>query len=812
MSDSIQSALADVPSPLHEDVLDAWSQYTDACERLGLPVFDVAGRMPELARVWACSELVSKACARDPALPARLHDSGLLDNKRGGAGCRERLRERLAVLGEKADENQLGLLLRRFRREEMVRIAWRDLAGTAALAETLEDLSELADVCVDEALNVLDGWQRGEWGVPRDAQGKEQRMVVLGMGKLGARELNFSSDIDLIFAFDEDGQVDGPREKTNGEYFVRLGQRLIKALDTHTAEGFVFRVDMRLRPYGESGPLVMNFDGLETYYQSVGREWERYAMIKARPMAGDLGAGVRLMEMLRPFVYRRYLDFGAFDSLREMKAMIARQVERKGLHEDIKLGPGGIREIEFIGQAFQLIRGGQEAALRQRGIVAVLNVLRDLDYLPGFVVTQLLDAYRFLRRAENRIQAFADQQTQALPTSDIERQRLAFSMGYGSWDAFKVELNHHRDNVQSHFSHAVLAPQSDDQSAPEGPDLVAVWQGLLGETESADALHGAGFEDGAEIHRRLLGFRKSRLYSARSRQGQERIDRLMPLLLRAAGARDNADECAIRLFEVVEKVAGRSVYIALLVENPMALGQLVRLAGASPWIATHLSRHPVLLDELLDPRSLYAPLPKDDLAAELSLRLDRVVPGEMEDEMYAMRQFKQAAVLRVAAADVTGAKTLMKVSDSLTWIAEVCLDEVLRLAWRDMTARFGRPGAVFEGESYKPGFAIVGYGKMGGIELGYSSDLDLVFLHDSRGEQQQTDGDKCIDNATFFARLGQRVMHYLNTMTAEGMLYEVDMRLRPSGNSGLLVTSIWAFEEYQKTKAWTWEHQALIRA
>ena len=807
-----------VPAPLRGGLEKQAERFADACARLGCgPDAADAAFLQETARVWACSELVANACIRDPGLLQRLRDGGLFRSN-GAVACRERLRALLGDLPEdRADENELGNRLRRFRREEMTRIAWRDLAGRADLDETLEDLSELADVCVGEALKTLDAWQQREWGVPKTAVGAAQSLVVLGMGKLGARELNFSSDIDLIFVYPEDGPVAGSQGKTVGDYFLRLARRLIQALDAKTAEGFVFRVDMRLRPYGESGPLVLSLDAFEQYYETVGREWERYAMIKARPITAPSGAedpqtGDQVMATLRPFVYRRYLDYGAFASLREMKALVARQVARKGQREDVKLGPGGIREVEFIGQAFQLIRGGHEPGLRQRGIRAVLETLRELDLMPAFAVDQLQAAYAFLRRTENRIQAYADQQTQALPRDAVGQARLAFAMGFADWEDFKRELDRHRDHVQAQFDRVFAAPQGEDGGEPENAELTVCWQEALDEDQAHQALTRNGFRRPQALYERLRGFRGGRSYRARSAQAQVRLDRLMPLLLAAAGAQDNADDCAQRLLTLIERIGGRSAYLALLVENPMALSQLVRLAAASPWIADHLGKHPVLLDELLDPRSLYCPMDIQGLRDDLDLRLSKIGAGDLEQELEALRQFKQAAVLRVAAADVTGARPLMKVSDALTDIAQVCLDKALELSWRDLRARFGQPGAFVDGKRRNPGFAVLGYGKLGGIELGYGSDLDLVFIHDSSGERQETDGAKSIDNATFFARLGQRLVHYLNTPTAAGILYEVDTRLRPSGHSGLLVTSLDAFERYQREKAWTWEHQALVRA
>jgi glutamate-ammonia-ligase adenylyltransferase len=751
----------------------------------------------ELPRVWASSEFVARACLREPAL---LQDLAEILEKVDAAGeMRARLRTRLETV---ADADGLGRELRRFRRREMVRIAWRDLAGWASLEETLHDLSELAEVCIDEALARLHEWQCRQWGVPRDEQGQPQQLVVLGMGKLGGRELNFSSDIDLIFAYPEHGTTDGPRSKSNEEFFTTVGRKLIAALDAPTADGFVFRVDMRLRPYGNSGPLVMSFGAMETYYQSQGREWERYAMIKARVVGGDQAQGQHLLDGLRPFVYRRYLDYGALESLREMKEMITREMARRGMEGNIKLGHGGIREIEFIGQVFQLIRGGRDPKLRQRSIVPVLRYLGEEALLPPHAAQELIEAYGFLRRTENRLQAMADRQTHSLPTDPIEQARLALAMHCVDWADFCKRLDGWRRKVRSQFDQVFVAPQaqSAQASAIEGDHLGDVWLTEMDDGPAEITLQAGGFKDPGEGWRRLKTFKHGPACRALSANGRRRLDHLMPLLLAAAARSQRPDAALARLLEVVEAIARRTAYLALLVESPMALSQLVQLCAASPWIARYLARHPLLLDELLDPRTLYVPLGKEALQKDLELRLSSVAADDLEQQMEVLRQFKQTNTLRVAAADITGAVPLMVISDYLTYLAETTLDAVLRLAYRQMAARYRRdhdPQAV-------SGIAIIAYGKLGGIELGYGSDLDLVFLHADTGDMA--------DDQVFFGRVTQRVIHILGTTTPGGILYEADTRLRPSGKGGLLSITLPAFAEYQRNNAWTWEHQALVRA
>ncbi len=807
---TVVKGLDALPEALRAEVKGRWNVYRQGAAQAHLLPPHQIDFMTVLYRVWAASDFVAHSCIREPALLTDLLDSGDL---LGDYAAGEMAAKATAALAGAGDDDELCDALRLLRRREMVRIAWRDLAGWAEVEEVLRDLSDLADACVSSALQRLNHWQCKEMGAPVLEDGTPQSLVVLGMGKLGARELNFSSDIDLIFAYPAPGQLRGRKGASYEEFFTRLAQRLIHALGATTAEGFVFRVDMRLRPYGESGPLVMCFDALEDYYQSQGREWERYAMIKARPIAGDPAQGAQLMAMLQPFIYRRYLDYGAFESLREMKAMIQREVQRKGQEDNIKLGIGGIREVEFIAQAFQLIRGGRQPALQERGLLKVLRQLAQLGYLPAYACERLADSYRFLRRVENRLQEHADRQTHRLPVDPLEQLRLALAMGYPDWVSFVDVLNRHRNFVDSQFQQVFEAQQTDGE---EGEALQGVWAGTLEAGAACAALQVHGFDadedEAAEALRVLEQFRTGYACRAMSPRGRQRLDRLMPLLLGAAGGTANSGATLLRLVTLLEAIAGRSAYLSLLVEHPMVLSQLVRLCAASPWIAAQIVGHPLLLDELLDARTLYAPLSHAALETQLDQRLAQVPGDDLEQQMEVMRQVKQAAVLRVAAADIMEAIPLMVVSDHLTDIAEVTLTRVLVLAWNHLLSRHGVPRCRVAGKLRDAGFAIIGYGKLGGIELGYGSDLDLVFLHDSEGDEQKTAGPNVLSNAVFFARLGQRIIHLLNTLTPSGVLYEVDMRLRPSGASGLLVSSMESFTSYQRSDAWTWEHQALVRA
>ncbi|BCU07368.1 bifunctional [glutamate--ammonia ligase]-adenylyl-L-tyrosine phosphorylase/[glutamate--ammonia-ligase] adenylyltransferase [Allochromatium tepidum] len=764
------------------------------------PEFESARR-----RVWEASEYVAISAARHPADLAELIASGDLARTYAADDLATRLDARLEGV---EDETALHKALRLFRRREMMRIIWRDIAGLAPLEETLEDLSELADVCIRGALDRLYPWTCAELGTPCDSSGRPLRLLVLAMGKLGARELNLSSDIDLILAFAQPGMIEGGRRPLSHEqFFVRLGQRLVQALANKTVDGFVFRVDTRLRPFGEVGPLAMSFQAMEDYYQSQAREWERYAMIKARPVAGDPDDMEQLMAMLRPFVYRRYLDFGAFESLRELKRLIAKELYRRGMDANIKLGPGGIREIEFIGQAFQLVRGGRDPELQVRPIRAVLALLAQRELMPAEAVAQLDAAYVFLRLVENRLQAHRDQQTHRLPDDGPGRLRLARSMGYADWASFIVDLNTHRRLVQEQFD-AVFALPATESEVEDAP-LSAVWHGDRDPAHELELLERAGFADPEGVRTRVRQFRDACVRKGLSARGHERLSLIMPHVLCVAAGCTHPDPALERVLRVLEAIVRRSAYLAMLAEHPLILTHLIRLSSLSPWFADQIGRHPLLLDELLDPRRLYAPLRRESLEAELDALLAHVDAEDLEQQMERLHQFAHGNQLRVAAADLTETIALMVVSDYLTEIAEVAVRRVLDLSYAHLVARHGRPTAI-EGED--SGFLILGYGKLGGIELGYGSDLDLVFLHGSDSVNAMTDGPKEISNEQFYARLGQRLIHMMTTRTPSGQLYEVDMRLRPDGTKGMLVRSLKSFEHYQNESAWTWEHQALVRA
>lgn len=767
-------------------------------------------------RVFACSEFVSDSCEQTPAMLEALLDSGELSHAHAGGDFDAVAHFRRLIdrgLEDASDQAALMSGLRRLRRREWVRIAWRDISGLADLDETVADASAFAEAAIQCAVERLHRRLCAEIGTPESARGEPQSLAVFALGKLGAGELNFSSDIDLIFAFPETGETRGKRRAlSNDEYFQRLAKQLIKVLGERSSDGFVFRVDMRLRPFGASGPLVMSFSALEDYYQVHGRDWERYALVRARRVAGDREAAEALLERLRPFIYRRYLDFGSLRSMRDMKAMITREVARKGLENDIKLGHGGIREIEFTGQAFQMVRGGRTPELRDRRILRVLEILGQRGLLPSYSVEGLIAAYRFLRTSEHRLQQIKDRQRHVLPKDDFERMTVAAGMGYSDWRSYARALARHRAHVEAQFEQVLGSEDDADEAGEDRAHLLSLLGDRLDDEAAAEVLRSTGFADAEAALECIKKFRNS--YSVRmlDAPGRARLRRLFPDLLRAVAGQSNPVETLGRILEALEPVARRSAYLALLAERPLALSQLVRLCAASPRISRQLGRHPLLYDELLDPRTLYAPLKRDALESELAERLAYVTPGDTEQEMTCLRQFKHANVLRVAAADIADVIPLMVVSDYLTEIAEITVRKSLELARRDVAARYGEPLARAGDKDSVVPFAVIAYGKLGGLELGYGSDLDLVFIHGEGGGKGHTDGHRSVDNGVFFGRLAQRTIHFLSAMTADGTLYEIDSRLRPDGSKGILVNAIDALETYLREKAWTWEHQALVRA
>ncbi len=682
-----------------------------------------------------------------------------------------------------ASDGALMNALRDLRKRVMLRIIARDLAGFATLVEVMTTVTALADLAITTAVDHLARELALQYGEPAaEAAGATQHLHVVAMGKLGGCELNVSSDIDLVFVYPDDGETRGPRTLSNHEFFIRMGRRLIAMLNEMTADGYVFRVDMRLRPLGSDGPLAVSFSMLENYFITQGREWERYAWIKARVVCGERAQ--ELGELVRPFVFRRHLDYSAFESMRGLHAEIRREVERRDILDNIKLGPGGIREVEFIVQLFQLVRGGHEALLRQPPTLAVLPLLAERNLLPREAVHELTAAYVFLRNLEHRLQYLDDKQTQALPVDAVDQALIATAMGYASYEAMRADLERHRGRVTHHFE-SIFAG-SEGQAHP----LATLWRGDK-PAEALAALGDLGYSDPPRAFERIGALRASSRVRHMPQTSQARMEQLVPQVIAAVATLPKPDATLERMLTLLESISRREAYLALLLQYPQTIERGARLASASPWAAQYLARYPILLDELLDARTLHEPPVRGQLTAQLRSRLQEA-PEDSEAHMDVLRHFKHAQTLRLLAQDLARELPLETLSDYLSELADVILGEILHFIWRSLPTR----------HRDDPSFAIVAYGKLGGKELGYESDLDLIFLHD----------DNAPGAAENYTRLAQRINQWLTSMTAAGVLYETDLRLRPDGASGLLVSSLEGFTGYQREHAWVWEHQALTRA
>jgi len=729
------------------------------------------------------------ALASDFAIDALLRQPALLDALIAGAAP---FAPPVLTQENRAD---WPALLRRFRAAESTRLIWRDVARLDDVDATLAGSTALAEQCLQIGLAALEDEFAQRFGRVRAADGTVQRLVVFGLGKLGGGELNFSSDVDLVYAYPQDGESDGPRALAAEDHFARLGQQLAKLLDEATADGFCHRVDLRLRPFGNAGRVALPFAAMESYFQREGRDWERYAWQKARPVAGDVAAGLRFLETLRPFVYRRYLDYGALDGLREMKAAIAAEVARKELADDIKRGPGGIREIEFLVQALQLIRGGREATLRERRLLPALSALVAAGQIAPDAGDALAAAYRFLRRVENRLQMLRDAQTHALPESDIDRARIARGLGYADWDALRAELDGHRARVATEFE-ALLAPRG-RTATPS--DLATYWRALP-DAGDAQALADAGFQDTETLDGSLRDFARAPGVRTLSDATRARLDRVLPALLASAARSSQPDAALRRVLPLLHTLLRRASYLALLDEQPAALARLVDVVSGSALLAERIAAHPLLLDELLDRRGADALPERTQLVAAC---MDTLREEDAEAALMVLNEVRQALSFRVALATLDARQSAQDSARQLAWLADGVVAAVLVLAEREVERAHGRiPDARF---------AVLGYGSLGGEELGFGSDLDLVFVYDAPADAQ-SDGARALDASRWFARLAQKVVALLGTVTGAGRLYEADVRLRPDGAKGLLVSSLASYADYQRERAWTWEHQALVRA
>ena len=798
----LTDALQALPAELQEYVR-RWAERVERADSTEVPA-------ETLVRLVACSEFAATTLLKN--WPWFVENQAVLQRPPDAKALSE-FASTIASGEETLDAVKSSL--REYRHRYLLHVLWREVAGTATLEETLEALSDLADQLLIAATGYAERMLHERHGRVRGKDGNPVPMVILGMGKLGGRELNFSSDIDLVFLYPGGSDSDGEKCISAQEYFTRFGRNIVSLLDEVTADGFAFRIDTRLRPYGESGPPVTSFAALESYLQQQGRGWERYAYVKARIVGPRPDATVEqelMRDLVTPFVYRRYLDYGVFESLREMHGLIAAEVERRDMADNIKLGPGGIREIEFIVQSLQLVRGGSRPELQLRELLKVLPKLVGRSGLGKDDASRLADAYGFLRRVENFIQAIRDRQTHELPRDPLDRLRLCVAMGYPDWQSLLADLDRHRREVTRQFDAHALREQTVVEDADDRGRATTLWGAGAPAEEWTDFFANRSLQGAEQLAERVAAFAAAPATQRIDAVSRQRLREFMPRLLMLVRESDNPLVALTRVLAIVEQILRRSAYLSLLIENAQVLGRLVRLCERSAYVAQQIAMFPVLLDELLDPRIYTARITRNDLDAELHDRLAAAQAADSEGRMSVLGQFQRASMFRIAVADFNGNLPVMRVSDSLTDLAETVLNYALDVAWKDLTEKHGEPVFLVDDERRRAGFGIIAYGKLGGIELSYGSDLDIVFLHDSRGAGQTTNGARPLDNTMFFSRLVRRLVHFLTTQTGSGVLYEVDMRLRPDGRRGLLFTSTDAFERYQEENAWTWEHQALLRA
>lgn len=760
-----------------------------------------AAEQQQLTRLLKASSFIGRTLQQQPELIAVLCQNALLTTQLA-TGFSNPLPD--TALPE---ESQAFAILRRYRNAALAQILAADILGLQSITQSLSAVSALAEVLINSAYHFAYQQQVSVNGTPLDDAGKPMPMLILGMGKLGGGELNFSSDIDLIFTYPGNGETVGGRKTLeHQQFFTKVGQKLIAALHQVTADGFCYRVDMRLRPFGDSGPLVLSFAALEDYYQEQGREWERYAMLKARVLNPEPRHTPELQALLKPFIYRRYIDFSAIESLRRMKQLIEQENRRRNRGDNIKLGAGGIREVEFIVQTLQLIRGGRIPQLQQPSILKALPELVTQELLSAEQAATLQQDYLWLRQVEQALQGIDDKQTQTLPADAQEQQQLLASLGRDSWSTLLAEIEQAMQRIHQQFK---LVIEPEEHIEPEELSLGRLlWDSELPPQELAEHIDWLDTEQAQQLLNQLLQFKQDCQRRSVGPRGREYLAKLVPQLLHYLQQQQASATVLSRILGVFRQIVTRTAYLELLFENPPALQQLVLLCSQSGWLAEQLARYPMLLDELIDPAQLYQVATIDDYRDRLRLYLLRVPEDDLELLMETLRQFKQAQQLRIAAADISGVLPLMKVSDHLTWLAEVIVEQLVTLAWQQMTARYGLPQGATDQDK---GFAVIGYGKLGGLELGYGSDLDLVFVHQCQS-QAATSGERSIDSLQFYLKLVQRILHLSTTRTNSGVLYDIDTRLRPSGNSGLLAIHIDTYQQYLLQDAWTWEHQALVRA
>ncbi|MBF0173382.1 MAG: bifunctional [glutamate--ammonia ligase]-adenylyl-L-tyrosine phosphorylase/[glutamate--ammonia-ligase] adenylyltransferase [Magnetococcales bacterium] len=710
--------------------------------------------------------------------------------------------------------DEAAKLLRKCKQKAYFFIGFNDLTQTAPFEETVHALSDLAQSCLEAGYRWLDRSLTQRFGIPMIDIGhgwQRSRFVILGMGKLGARELNFSSDIDLIYLYEDDrGQTQGPQKLAIKSYYNRLGQEMIRLLSQTTGDGMVFRLDLRLRPEGESGDLTLSRRSAEIYYESWGQTWERSAMIKARPMAGDLELGHEFLRNIEPFVYRRYLDFTAIDAIREMKMKIDQKISRVADYtRNVKLGYGGIREIEFFVQSQQLIHGGKNPELRHSETLTGLNVLARHGLVTTQTAHELTEAYLFLRTVEHRLQIEQERQTHSLPEDPEAYEKVARRMGLSCGDELRQQMTQVTHRVHAVYENLFFDGKPNKELEDDGI-AQRLLQLELDSPESAELMNLYGLTPPESVIDCMRILREGPRGISLREHDRLWYGRVSLVLLKGILGAPDPNLALHHMGDFLKVLGHRVSYLAMLYENTALLNLLLRLFGTSGLLSHVLIRNPYLLDQMIASDFLAEPEGKNALGWILDQRLQPL--ENVEDRFDAIRMFKNIEMLRIGVRDLSGLADNDEVMFRISILAEVILEQVLKDAMKELVTRHGEPRCtVATGEQPVP-FAIIAMGKLGGRELNYSSDLDLIFIHGSEGTQQWTNATNSISNDLFFTRLGQKIISHITTLTRNGLLYELDMRLRPSGQSGPLVTSFSAFQHYHHHESWLWEHQALIRA
>lgn len=761
----------------------------------------------EVLRLWHASTFIKRVCISQPAW-----FSALLRNKtlQHDYSAKEFEQILTPVFSQVENIEDLQRLLRRMRAAEYTRIAWRELQSYASVKQTLYEISVFAEICINKTISwcfeYLCKQAHANDVLP------ENNLIVYALGKLGGQELNFSSDVDLVFAYVDDEEQTHDKTTEAIKFYTKLAQLFIKVLAEQTEDGFVYRVDTRLRPFGGSGTLIPSLSAIDLYFQSHGRDWERYAWIKSRAIAGDWQAGNSFLQQVKPFIYRRYIDYGAMQCLRDMKVLIANKAAQNRNKIDVKVGQGGIREIEFIAQVFQLVHGGRDKNLRMHSTLMALRYLGAKELLSHEEVTQLIEAYLFLRHIENALQIRDDQQTHTLPSDEKQQEHYAYMLSYASWSVFYAEYVKHTSSVNKIFkSLFALNVDEEIEVIPASGEFAQVWQQIEDRSDCIEILTKYFPHSVEDIYAHLQVFAQSSQVRNLIPIARQRLDEFMPVLLSQISQSSKQESSLLRFINILNKIVQRSTYISLLIENQDKLSSLFKLLEESAWAAQYIATHPLLLDDILGMDHSYEP----PSLQEMQQQLDVVIQSssaDLERYMQKLREFKHAQVLQIATADITIGFPIMRVSDHLSSLAEICITSALSYAYADLQQNYGHPVCIDDGNEFTPELLVIEYGKLGGFELGYGSDLDIVFLHNGKGKACGTNGEKKIDNDTFYARLVQRTIHLLTTYTSAGKVFEVDLRLRPHGQSGPIVSSLHTYEHYYKNDAWLWECQALVRA